>query len=160
MSVSSSGLMYLNFRLLLSIYLACIRLIAIIKLAAACCDGKQSRNQPSRIITMQSLYARQTTQTWGEPNLPQSIPKNRRYRSKKLREIALRIEKSNASKTLLSISFNVAFVIFTRSRLSRSLHILSKLGVLGSSSFAAIRRQLTASDPKQVTLLSSFSFVR
>ena len=44
MSVSSTGLMYLNFSVFLSIYVACNRLIAIIKLAAACCDGKKSRN--------------------------------------------------------------------------------------------------------------------
>ena len=55
MSVSSPGLKYLNFKELLSMFFAYDRLRAIIKLAAACYDGKKLRNFASLIIIMQSL---------------------------------------------------------------------------------------------------------
>ena len=55
MSVSSPGLKYLNFREFLSMSLACVRFRAIIRLAAACCDGKKLRNLASLIINIQSL---------------------------------------------------------------------------------------------------------
>ena len=63
MSVSSPGLKYLNFREVLSMFLACDILRAIIMLAAACCDGKNLRNFASLIINIQSLYASPTTYT-------------------------------------------------------------------------------------------------
>ena len=56
----------------------------------------------------------------------------------------LRIEKSRAAKILLSTVISASVVIFTRSSLSRSLHMFIKFGVIGSSTFAAMRRQPTA----------------
>ena len=74
--------------------------------------------------------------------------------------MTLRTEKSRSFKILLSMSINASFEIFTRSSLSRSLHILWKFGVLGYSSFAAMRRQPTASDPRLYILLSPFIFLK
>ena len=72
----------------------------------------------------------------------------------------LRIEKSRAAKILLSTVISASFVIFTRSSLSRSLHMFIKFGVIGSSTFAAMRRQPTASEPRHVILLSPYTFCR